>query len=134
MADTIAKPDLTPDERDSKIFYVAKYVADQLYCSRKCYIQSSAENIIKELGKAGMHDEKLLVELLNERANKHNGTIDAALTKIKSIRFERWWSSALFKGIGLDTEKVKKLVAANQHWEVWDIYKLYFDCDHKPRT
>ena len=126
-------PDLTLDQKSYKVFEVVKYVANELYYRRRCYISREVEGITKELGKAGMHEEKLLINILQERANKHNGAIDTAITKIDSIRKDGWWRSALFKGIGLDSDKCKKLVDTHQHWAAYEIKNKYFDSSHIPK-
>ena len=111
------KPDLSQENLDWKIFEVAKYVAADLYGKKQCFIQWEADKIFPELAKAGLRDEKILLECLLERANKHNGTIHTAVTKIKALRKEGWWRSKLFRGIGLDTDKIKKLVKQHQHYD-----------------
>ena len=134
IAEVKPKADLTSEQKESKHFQVVKYVADSLYAAKKCHITSYLEAINKNLGEAGLHDEKVILECLEERVNKHNGIITATKKKIHSLRYERWWHSALFKGINLDLGKCKRLVDENQHWEVYDIYKLYFNSEYKPRA
>lgn len=129
-----AKPDLTPDQLDYKLFAVVKYVACDLYSKNKCYIKWETDKVFLELAKTGLREEKVLLECLMDRVNKHNGTIDTAKTKITNLRKEGWFRSALFKGIGLDIDKCKKLTKQFQHFESWEISRVYFESDYQPKV
>lgn len=130
---TQPKPDLTLDQLSWKEFDLVKYVAQELYHRKRCYISREMEEIDQQLSKAGMFKEKLIVEIIQERANKHNGTLDTAVTKIKSLHKDGWWRSKLFHGIGLDIDKCKQLVKKYQHFHTWEIYKVYFDSSYEPK-
>lgn len=133
MEQETIKPDLSADAIDYKVFQVVKYVASRLYSDKKCLINYNKDQIKKDLVKAGLSSEIVLLECLVERVNRHNGLMETAMKKVSALKEHNWKNSSLLRGIGIHPDEVRKLVKRHQFCDSWEIYKVYFNSNYTPK-
>ncbi len=111
---------VSPDIITSRAFQLCKYIAEYKLMNLRCFANTT--DLTRDLVKAGLHNEIVLLSYLEAGIEKHNGSIKSQVTKIKDMReYGQWHKSKSFAGI--DVHKIITFV--QQHQEIKDSYELY---------
>lgn len=117
---------MTSEERQYRVFTVAKFLASDYFAHQKCYV--SGNDILDQCQHADLSDARVLYRMFLKEIAEFNSKIKSKITLLDKMKYKSdYLSSVIFKESKPPVKAIEKIISENPEKTPYECYRLLKD-------